>query len=110
MSIRDVVTEWLEWGVDPDHIVFEIEDEREFCADVMQTDKDWLLDALSESLSRQPREAAAFIESFRVADIVQMGAALDRLLRHYILVTCEEFWRSEFTQISEQNSTYTGDE
>lgn len=110
MSIQSVVTEWLEWGVDADNIVFDIDDEREFCADVMQSEKDWLLDALSEGLARNPSEAAQLIESFRIADVVQMGALIDRVLRHYILTTCGEFWRSEFTQISEQNSVYMGDE
>lgn len=110
MSIQDVVAEWLEWGIDPDNIEFDIEDEREFCADIMQSDKDWLIDSFCEGFSRNPKDAAEFIEYFRTGDIVQMGAAADRLIRWYMVDKSAEYWLSEFTQVSEQNSVYQGDE
>jgi hypothetical protein len=110
VSIQSVVTEWLEWGVDPDNIVFDIEDEREFCADVMQTDKEWLYGSFTEGLARNPGLAAQLIEDFRIGDFAQIGATVDRICRHHIMTTNSEYWLSEFTQLSEQNSIYQGDE
>lgn len=110
MSLRNVIIEWLGWGMSADNLELEVADQREFCADVMQSDKSWLTDALAEWLTRKPGDAANLIEAFRCADALQVGAILDRGLREYLLKHCYDFWVSEFTQVEQQESFYRGDE
>lgn len=110
MSLRSVIEEWLAWGVEPGRLELGVENQREFAADVMQSEKDWLIDALAESLTRRPASAAKLIEAFRQADALQVGATIDECIRWYVFEHCADYWEAEFTMIGEQNSDYMGDE
>lgn len=110
MSLRSVIDEWLAWGVEPGRLILDADNQREFAADVMQSEKEWLIDALAESLTRRPASAAKLIEAFRQADALQVGAVIDDCIRWYVFEHCGDYWEAEFTMAHEQNSDYAGDE
>jgi hypothetical protein len=111
VSIRDVVVEWIDWGLEPGQLnSLSPAERREFVADVFQAEPDWLFDSFSEHFMRNPGERAKLAEGFRDGDFLQVGAILDRAFIHHVIETCADFWESEFTQISEQQSFYAGDE
>jgi hypothetical protein len=106
-----VVVEWLEWGLEPGQLdSLTADEQRQFVADVFQADPAWTLDAFAEGFTRLPSKRVEIEQAFREGDFLQMGAVLDSVFRHYTIKTCEQFWESEFTQIQQQESDYTGDE
>ena len=111
MSLRNVVLEWINWGCGPGELeTLSPDDQRQFVADVIQEDPEWLYDALSETFGRKPGDRVRIVEAFRGGDFLQVGAEFDRALRTWVIETCREFWDAVFTQIREQNSDYAGDE
>ena len=111
MSLRNLVVEWLEWGVEPGTLeILSPEDKRQFVADVFDADPEWFHDSIGEYFTRNPGARSRLISNFRCGDFLQVGAILDQALVEYVINTCAEFWESEFTQVQEQESDYAGDE
>ena len=111
MSLRNLVVEWLEWGVEPGQLgTLSPENKRQFVADVFDAEPEWFHDSVGEYFTRNPGSRAHLISCFRDGDFLQVGAIIDRAFLEYVIKTCEEFWESEFTQIQEQQTDYTGDE
>jgi hypothetical protein len=110
-TLRTVVVEWLEWGLGAGEMhTLTPAEKREFVADVIQSEPDWLFDAFSEWFMRNPGQRAQLAERFREGDFLQVGAMVDRAFISYVTDTCADYWLSEFTQIGEQISHYAGDE
>lgn len=109
MSLRSVLLGWLEGGLDPSGTGrLDAATQRDLCADVYDTERDFLVDALVETLSRNPPMAQKLIRSFRDADFIQVGAVVDEILRDFLV---ESRWLvNELTEIKEQESLYDGDQ
>ena len=110
-TLRSVVVEWLQWGLEPGQLdSLSADEQRQFVADVFQAEPNWTFDALSEGFARLPSKRVELEQALREGDFLQVGAVLDYVCRHYVCKTCAEFWESEFTQVQEQETDYSGDE
>lgn len=110
MSIRSVVVEWLEWGLEPGQLdTLTPEEQRHFVADICQAEPEWTFDAFSEGFSRSPAKRVELEQALRDGDFLQLGAVLDSVIRNYIIETCSEFWEAEFTVVKEQENRYDGE-
>jgi hypothetical protein len=84
------------------------EDQRDFCADVYDTERDFLTDALAESLMSHPATAQKLLAAFRTGDFLQTGAVVDEILRNYLIGS--QWIVAELREIQEQESFYDGDQ
>jgi hypothetical protein len=84
------------------------ESQRDLCADVYDTERDFLIDALGETLISSPATAQKLIKSFRESDFMQMGSVIDDVLRDYLIGS--KWLVNELTEIQEQESFYDGDQ
>jgi hypothetical protein len=111
MSLRNVVSEWVKWGLEPGELdSLSVEDQLQFCADVMQANSEWTFDAFAEGFSRKPGKRAELEAALRNRDWMQVGAAVEFVFRDYIIRQCSSHWEAEFQMVSEEESEYQGDE
>jgi hypothetical protein len=109
VSLRNLVVEWLEWGVEPGQLdTLSPENKRQFVADVFDAEPEWFHDSVGEYFTRNPGVRAHLISCFRDGDFLQVGATVDRAFLEYVIKTCEDFWEAEFTQVQEQEGEYDG--
>lgn len=109
MSLRDVLIEWLESGVEPDGTAdLDATEQRDLVADIYTVEPGFMVDALVESFTRKPESAAEVVAALRSADFAQLGAVMDRVLRSHLIGS--PWLESELRETHEQESTYDGDQ
>lgn len=109
MSLRSILVEWLDYGVEPDGTFnLSASDQRLLVADVYTVEPSFLQDAVAESLARSPALGAEILAAFRTEDFVQMGAVLDRVLRGYLIGS--RWLETELREVQEQEALYDGDQ
>jgi hypothetical protein len=101
--------EWLDYGVRPDGTArLSADDQRSLVADIYTVDPAFLQDALAESLARNPSYASEVVQALRTADLLQLGAVVDRVLRGYLIGS--NWLETEMREVYEQEATYDGDQ
>lgn len=109
MSLRKVLKEWLDWGVEPDLTQdLEPNDQRQLVSDIFGAEPEFLYDAFGESIARNPQYRERLIPAFRSGDFLQVGAICDEMFRGYLIGS--EWLHRELQEIHEQESYYTGDQ
>lgn len=104
MSLREVLIDWLE-VVDPDCTdALSPPEQREFVSDWYSEDVDPMLDALAETLVRNPTIRHQLIASFRAGDFLQTGAVVDKILRDYLIGS--EYVEGRLREVQEQETRY----
>ncbi len=109
MSLRKAILEWISYGYDEDSIDdLDAEDQRALSFDVYTAEQDFLQDAISEAIGTNPGYRAEILLAYKQADFVQIGAVIDRILRHYLIGS--KWLKTEFREASEQERMWDGDE
>ena len=108
MSLRDILLDWINGGVEPDGTGdLSPADQRQFTADVYTEVPDYLYDALVETLVRSPQVRSALLSAYRSGDFLQAGAILDKTLRGYLINSPDI--EQQMREVKEQNTEYAED-